>query len=276
MKLTILFCFISSFALAQFPDTSKLGKVFIPIAYERSYVELLQLEFRKTKDTHLNIGGIIRYQYQPASNSGNTAENTMVRVLVTQIAMNADIKPEELVMLENLIEGISKPGVYVPPTTGEPTPTLTLKESVNDHDPRIIYGLGWTKHSGTASWITKFKDSDVSLTYTVGAKGSLQFTGKKVVLIGEKCDNHGLTRVEISQGNTVISSTVVNAYKSTGTAANPATATNWCPNGEKTTLFTSDQLPQGTYTINFSMESVDLTTVPRRDSFVFDEIQVFD
>lgn len=264
-------------ALCQFPDTTQLGKRLVPTSYESVYIDHIPVQYEKTIDKYLNSGGLINY----IVGTGNTHPNTMVRVLATQIAMNADVKPEELIMLQNFINEIVKPGVYVPPTGGgDPGPTpIVLKAHINDQGSAIVFDPGWQKVPANPSmeWLDKFFQKDVTITSTTGVWASYPFRGKRIELIGEKCDNHGKAKVEILKGTTVIKSETVDMYQQTFDAAgNPATLTNWCPAGVVTALFTSGDLPLDDYVIRFKFDSNDLTKVPRRDSMVIDGVKIYE
>lgn len=188
-------------ALCQFPDTTKLSWVFVPVAYEKSYMDIIQMEYKKTIDKYLNTGGIIHYQ--PASADGNTAKNTMVRALITQIAMNADIKPEEIIMLNKLIEEISKAGIYVPPTgpPGNPPPDPDIVIVIDNvvAETANAYSSGWL-HYANLHWNTNHNDSSLSVTYTVGSTNKISFEGYKIEWWTELRMNHGVASVSIDGG----------------------------------------------------------------------------
>lgn len=161
-------------------------------------------------------------------------------------------------------------------TVDPPPPQIVLKETVNDRDVRVKYSTGWNESGAGAAWASKFNNGDVKFTYQVGATASFTFTGKKISVIAEECDNHSNVKIEILQGATVVKTTSVSTYRSTGTSSMPASNANQCPAGIKAVIYTSDVLPQGTYTARVSLENVNLTTVPQRNSFVFDGFQVFE
>jgi hypothetical protein len=180
------------------------------------------------------------------------------------------IQPPDTVNTWEMDVVLRKRGVVTPP------PQIVLKETVNDRDARIKYSTGWNESGVGASWATKFNNGDVKFTYQVGATASFDFTGKRLSVIAEECDNHSNVKIEILQGATVVKTASVNTYRSTGTAAMPASNANQCPAGVKAIIYTSDDLQQGNYTARVSLESVNLTTVPQRNSFVFDGFLVYE
>lgn len=157
-------------------------------------------------------------------------------------------------------------------TVPQPNP-IVLKEHVNDQDARIVYDPGWQKvpANPAARWLDKFHNKDVTLQYNAGVWASFKFRGRRAELIAEVCDNHPKAKVEVLKGTTVIKSEVIDMYKNTG-----GSATDHCPAGVVTTLFSSGDLPLDDYTIRWSLESKDMTKVPARDSFVFDGIKVYE
>lgn len=218
--------------------------------------------------------------YQPESDQGSSLPRTQIRTLFIQIPMNADVTLAEIANLESYIAQVVKPGTYTPPTGGGPGPTpIVLKEHVNDQGSTIVFDPGWQKipPDPAAQWLEKFFQKDVTITSSTGVWASYPFRGKRIELIGEKCDNHGKAKVEVLKGTTVVKSQVIDMYQATTDAAgNPATATNWCPAGVVTAIFSSGDLPLDDYVIRWKFDSNDLTKVPRRDSMVIDGVKVYE
>lgn len=133
-----------------------------------------------------------------------------------------------------------------------------LKETINDNSTRVIYTGTWVKWNNQ-SWTTSFLNNDVSITSTVGPAATITFAGKKVSVIAEVRENHGVAKIEVKQGTTVIDSKIVDMYSATAVNA-PAQ------------IYTSAILPQGTYTVTVSLNSI--TT--GRDSFVLDSFLIFE
>lgn len=237
---------------------------------------LLKLKWNKVIDESIFTGHDA--VYQPESDQGSNAQGTKIRILAAHIAGNAEVTAGDIALLEAFIAEIVKPGTYVPPTGGGPTPVV-LREHVNDQGSTIVYDPGWQKiiPNPAAQWLDKFFQKDATLITVTNVWASYPFRGRKIELIGEKCDNHGKARVEILKGTTVIKSEVVDMYKETFDAAgNPATLTNWCPAGVVAPLFTSEDLPLDNYVIRWKFESNDLTKVPRRDSMVIDGLKIYE
>lgn len=139
------------------------------------------------------------------------------------------------------------------------TPTdPTLKETINDNSTRVIYTGTWVKFTNQ-TWTTSFLNNDVSVTSVVNSAATVTFTGKKVSVIAELRENHGVAKIEVKQGTTVIDTKTVDMYSATAINA-PAT------------IYSSAILPQGTYTITVSLNSISTG----RDSMVLDSFLVFE
>lgn len=159
----------------------------------------------------------------------------------------------------------NKPGAD---TTEVPAPAL--KETISDHSDSISYTGEWKK-AANASWTQKFDSKDVTYTFELGASFSYTFTGKRVAVIAEKCDNHGSVKVDIIKNGVVIQSTTVDTYKDTGGSAASA-----CPAGVVEPIYTSILLPQGEYTVRGTFVANNPAAVPVKDSFVFDGVKVYE
>lgn len=133
-----------------------------------------------------------------------------------------------------------------------------LKETINDNSTRVVYTGTWVKFTNQA-WTTSFLNNDVSVSSVVNSAATVTFTGKKVSVIAEFRENHGVAKVEIKQGTTVIDSKIVDMYSATAVNA-PAQ------------IYSSATLPQGTYTVTVSLASI--TT--GRDSMVLDSFLIFE
>lgn len=155
----------------------------------------------------------------------------------------------------------------------QPPPPDPVTRIVNDQGSTITYSANWfpVPASTNAGWIQKFNNKDVTYTVTVGAAATYVFTGTKVDVIGEMCDNHGIAKIDILKGTTVVKTANADMYKNTG-----GSGSNACPNGEKTIIYSSGDLPKDTYTVRVQFLSADLTKTPRRDSMVFDGFQVYE
>lgn len=139
------------------------------------------------------------------------------------------------------------------------TPTApTLKETINDNSTRVIYTGTWVKFTNQ-TWTTSFLNNDVSVTSVVNSAATVTFTGKKVSVIAELRENHGVAKIEVKQGTTVIDSKIVDMYKASVVNA-PAE------------IYSSGTLAHGTYTITVSLSSI--TT--GRDSMVLDSFLIFE
>lgn len=147
---------------------------------------------------------------------------------------------------------------------------IVLKEVVNDHDPRIVYSASWQKYKGLA-WTKKFLNDDVNVTYGIGANADFIFTGRRVEVVAEKCDNHSSFKVDILKGSEVLFTSNVDLYLSTG-----GTATNQCPAGVVGVVYTSPDLPRDTYGVRVTFNSRDISTVPKKDSGVLDGFKVYE
>lgn len=141
-----------------------------------------------------------------------------------------------------------------------------LKETINDTgSTRVSYIGTWLKF-GSQSWTngscagcTAFRNNDVSITSVIGSSASLTFTGKKIVVVAEFRENHGVANIEVKQGTTIVDSKTVDMYSNTKVNA-PAE------------IFSSIVLPLGTYTVTVSLNSV--TT--GRDSMVLDSFLIYE
>lgn len=142
--------------------------------------------------------------------------------------------------------------------TPNPPPAPVLKETVDDKDTRITYSTGWTKQA-PAAWTVNFTNSDWAQTFVVNASATMTFVGKKIVVMAERRVNHGVAKIEVKQGTTVIDSKIVDMY-STASVNAPAQ------------IYSSATLPQGTYTVTVSLNSI----TAGRDSMVLDSFLVFE
>lgn len=133
-----------------------------------------------------------------------------------------------------------------------------LKETLNDNSARVVYTGTWVKWANQ-TWTTSFLNNDVSVTSVVNSAATVTFTGKKVSVIAEFRENHGVAKIEVKQGATVIDSKIVDMYSATAINAPAA-------------IYTSAILPQGTYTVTVSLNSI--TT--GKDSLVLDSFLVFE
>lgn len=141
-----------------------------------------------------------------------------------------------------------------------------LKETINDTgNTRVTFVGTWLKHAnqtwtnGTCAGCTAFRNNDVSVTSVIGSSASLTFTGKRVTVVAEFRENHGVANIEVKQGTTIVDSKTVDMYSNTKVNA-PAE------------IFSSIVLPLGTYTVTVSLNSV--TT--GRDSMVLDSFLIFE
>lgn len=150
------------------------------------------------------------------------------------------------------IKAVEDTGVIVPT---EPT----LKETVDDKDTRITYSTGWTKQA-PAAWTVNFTNSDWAQTFVVNASATMTFLGRKIIVMAERRVNHGVAKIEVKQGTTVIDSQIIDMYAA-GVTGNVPSA-----------IYTSAILSQGTYTVTVSLNSI--TT--GRDSFVLDSFLIFE
>lgn len=147
-----------------------------------------------------------------------------------------------------------------------PVPTLVLKETINDTgNTRVTYVGTWLKF-GSQSWTngscagcTAFRNNDVSITSVIGSSASITFTGKKITVVAEFRENHGVANIEVRQGTTIVDSKTVDMYSNTKVNA-PAE------------IFSSIVLPLGTYTVTVSLNSI--TT--GRDSMVLDSFLIYE
>lgn len=169
------------------------------------------------------------------------------------------------VLIVEFSDTLTRKSIVLTPTV----PAPVFKEFVNDHDARITY-TSWSKYSGL-SWTQKFFNNDVNATYTLGASINYTFTGRKIEVIMEKCDNHPTAKVELTKGTQVLDTQVIDLYLGTG-----GTATNACPAGVVQAVYTSQDLEPGTYGIKVTLDSQDLTKVPQRNSGVFDGFKVYE
>lgn len=133
-----------------------------------------------------------------------------------------------------------------------------LKETVNDTDSRITYSAGWTKQAGQL-WTAKFTGGNWSQTYVVNASATMTFTGKKVSVTAEFRENHGVAKIEVKRGTTVVDTKTVDMYAPTKL-------------NEPSAIYTSEILPQGVYTVTVSLNSI----TAGRDSFVLDTFLIYE
>jgi hypothetical protein len=167
---------------------------------------------------------------------------------------------------------------YYDPAIGfpnQPPPPVETSTEINDNNAAIAYSAGWNYSSGTANWLQKFPTKDVHTTTTRGSSFTYNFTGTKISVASELCDNHGVARIQVLKGTTVIQTANVDMYKPTGTATNPATQNNACPNGQRAIIFTSNEFPKDNYSVRVELFSTDTAPVPDRDSMVFDNFIVY-
>lgn len=221
---TLILFFLSLSALAQntmsnqipFPDTTNMQKGYVMV-YPKPFLpageirsDLFKVKWQKTVDLHLNTGGVINYQPE-SDQGGNTAHpKNMIRILASHIAMNADIKPEEVKMLEDLITEIQKPGLYVP-GTNTPTPKPDLVTNIDDvlSETRNVYNPTTWAHVANTSWLEKFFNKTGSYFHAAGSTITTTFDGYKIEWWTEKKNNHGIAEVRID--NVLISE--VNLYE---------------------------------------------------------------
>jgi hypothetical protein len=137
-------------------------------------------------------------------------------------------------------------------------PEPVLKETLNDNSTRVIYTGTWIKYTNQ-SWTVPFLNNDVSVSTTVNSAATVTFSGRKVSVTAELRENHGVAKIEVKQGTTVIDSKIVDMYKASAVNA-PAV------------IYTSAVLPQGTYTVTVSLNSISTG----RDSIVLDSFSVFE
>lgn len=196
--------------IVGFPDTTNMAKGFVMI-YPKPFLpqgevrgDLFKVKWNKTVDLKLNTGGLINYQ--PESDQGTaTHPKTMIRVLVQHIPMNADINAAELLLVQNLINEVVKPGVYVPPTTPtEPKPDIvtTIDDVVSD--TRNVYTPTAWAHPANTTWLANFFNKTGSYYHVPGATLETSFDGYKIEWYTELKDNHGIAAVSIDGGDEVL------------------------------------------------------------------------
>lgn len=205
--------------IVGFPDTTNMEKRFV-FSYPKPFApqgeirsDLFKVKWGKVVDLFLNTGGLINYQ--PESDQGTSAHHkTMIRILAEHIPMNADIKPEELLLVQTLIAEVVKPGVYVPPTTGTPVPDIEV--DIDDTpSPENAYMLNattpsvgvvnqpdWTKwvHFKNNPWNSNHLNNSASFGYAVNSYLQVIWTGHKIEWRAEKRVNHGIAAVSVDGG----------------------------------------------------------------------------
>lgn len=153
---------------------------------------------------------------------------------------------------------------------------VVVSDIVNDTDATITYSAGWTY--ANSQYQAHFNSGDMHYTSATGSTAEYVFTSTSIAVYMEKCDNAGTVRIQIFDDTSVNgtftdqigSNTDVNLYQSTGTVGDEASAGNPCPNGQRTQVFTVSGLTAGDKMIKITHQAVDNTTVPARNTVVFD------
>lgn len=197
------------------------------LCFSQTLVDVNRIYFRK--DITLTDGMTYKYDVVPGNDTARyfNPGNDVYEAIVT----------------------FRKKGVVVNPV---------LKETINDNSTRVVYTGVWVKFTNQA-WTVPFLNNDVSTTTAVNAAATMTFVGKKVNVIAEFRENHGVAKIEVKQGTTVIDSKIVDMYSATAVNA-PAQ------------IYSSATLPQGTYTITVSLNSISTG----KDSMVLDSFIVFE
>jgi hypothetical protein len=251
MKLTIIFLLITFTALGQTPLADVKLKTHQTNAGPVTTIDSVGKVWKNVKDVNPTHG--MTYTYTLGDDTARYFHPVQGKTFKAKV-----------VFYDAAI------GLPTEPTT--PTETST---EINNNNNSIAYSAGWNYASGTAAWLQKFPSKDVHYTTTRGSSFTYQFTGTKVSIVAELCDNHGIARVQVLRGTSVMQTAEVNMYKSTGTTTNPATQTNACPNGERAVIFTSNEFPKDNYSVRVELFSTDTAPVPDRDSMVFDNLVVY-
>lgn len=162
------------------------------------------------------------------------------------------------------------PNPWVPGRTAVVTSNI-----INDNNSSITYSASnWSYFS---PFKTSFTNSDAHVTSAQGATLQYVFTSTEISVTSEKCDNMGTIRVEIfddAQNDDVYDDIIgtltdVNLYLNTG-----GTAQDICPNGQRQTVFSVDGLVAGDKMIKITLQTIDNTVVPARNTFVFDDFNL--
>ncbi|HEY3387406.1 MAG TPA: hypothetical protein VGK46_12900, partial [Saprospiraceae bacterium] len=146
------------------------------------------------------------------------------------------------------------PGYTVPVSDG----------TVNDTE--FTYSLNWLHFT---NFKTGFKDNDVHATTTLNSTASYNFHGTQVAVVMEKCNNMGTARFEVLDGAVVVDTQDVDLY-----VVDPGGSTNVCPTGNasRETVFTSDVLAEGDYTMVIKLQAQNTGATPSRNSLVLDNL----
>lgn len=147
--------------------------------------------------------------------------------------------------------------------------------TINDNNASITYSSGqWTYYP---TFKTAFQNGDAHVTLAQGATATYVFTGTQIAVKAEKCDNMGTARFQIFDDTTTdgvfvnqIGSNVdVNLYNNSG-----GTSTNICPTGVLAEVFNVSGLTAGDKMIKITLQTIDNTATPQRNSLVFDALIV--
>lgn len=139
--------------------------------------------------------------------------------------------------------------------------------SVNNTD--FTYSLNWTHYT---NFKTGFKDNDVHVTTTLNSTAEYSFHGTQVEVVMEKCNNSATARFEVlDEEDEVVDTEDVDLY-----VVDPGGSTEVCPTGANSieTVFTSDVLAEGDYTIRITLQTQNTGATPSRNALVFDSATI--
>jgi hypothetical protein len=116
--------------------------------------------------------------------------------------------------------------------------TVDTSPRVNDNDPAVAYGQGWTYTTKTG-----YYDQDAHFSGTAGATATVTFTGTGIEWIGGTANDHGTADVSIcdASGNDCGPVTTVDTYSLSAAAGQD--------------LFTASDLAYGTHTMKIVVRS---------------------
>jgi hypothetical protein len=116
--------------------------------------------------------------------------------------------------------------------------TVDSSPRVNDNDPAVAYGAGWSYTPKTG-----YYDQNAHFSATTGATATVTFTGTGIQWIGGTANDHGRADVSVcdASGNNCGATTTIDTYSAAATAQRD--------------LFTASGLAYGTHTLKILVRS---------------------
>src|SRR5688572_15926996 len=146
---------------------------------KRGMVEVHEIPYKVRKMTDIQLMMGMDRVYLPRTDAvGGNEKGARTRVLLYQPTINADIQPEELKLVEDLLLEIEKPGVYVPTgPVGPPPPPLDDTTKIDGE--LATYPSSWTHGpNAPAGWYRK----TIAYGNAEGSTVTYKFYGTKIEL----------------------------------------------------------------------------------------------